>query len=80
MGREIGTFFNRISLNSSSNRNIPDKSCRENENSHYMFNHFFLNRTIYEVIRKNTVESGRPQMTTWRMGTACWIPKATNRH
>ena len=26
----------------------------------------------------NTVERGRPQMTTWRMRIACWIPKATN--
>jgi hypothetical protein len=29
---------------------------------------------------KNTVEPDRPQMTTWRMRTACWIPKATNTH
>jgi hypothetical protein len=27
---------------------------------------------------KNIVEPGRPQMTTWRMRIACWIPKATN--
>jgi hypothetical protein len=27
---------------------------------------------------KNTPESDRPQMTEWRMRTACWIPKATN--
>jgi hypothetical protein len=24
--------------------------------------------------------AGQPQMTTWRMRTACWIPKATNTH
>jgi hypothetical protein len=29
---------------------------------------------------KNEVERGRPQMTLWRMRTACWIPKATNTH
>jgi hypothetical protein len=30
---------------------------------------------------KNTVELGRPQMTTtWRMRTACRIPNATNAH
>jgi len=23
-------------------------------------------------------EWGRPQMTIWRMRTACWVPKATN--
>ena len=27
---------------------------------------------------KNTVESGWPQVTTWSMRIACWIPKATN--
>jgi len=29
---------------------------------------------------KNTVERGRPQMTTWRMRIACWIHKSTNTH
>jgi len=27
---------------------------------------------------KNTVQPDRPQITIWRMHTACWIPKATN--
>jgi hypothetical protein len=26
---------------------------------------------------KNVVVPGRPQMTTWRMHIACWVPKAT---
>ena len=29
---------------------------------------------------KNTVQPDRPQMITWRMRIACWIPKATNTH
>ena len=29
---------------------------------------------------KNIVETDRPQMTTWRMRIACWIPKATHTH
>jgi len=29
---------------------------------------------------KNTVESGTPQITIWRMHIACWIPRATNTH
>ena len=47
-----------------------------------MFNNFFFleNRTIYGVVWKNTVEPDRPKMTIRRMRTACWIPKATNRH
>jgi hypothetical protein len=31
-------------------------------------------------IWKNTVETGRPQMTIWRTRIACWISKATNTH
>jgi len=43
---------------------------------------FFLfeNRAFYEIKWKNTVESGRPQMTIWRTRIECWIPKATNTH
>jgi hypothetical protein len=29
---------------------------------------------------KNILEPGSPQMTLWRMCTACCIPKATNSH
>jgi len=41
---------------------------------------FFENHAIYEIMWKNTVEQGRPQMTTWRMRIACRIPKSTNTH
>ena len=41
---------------------------------------FFENRAVYEIMWKNTVETGRRQMTVWRMRIACWIPKATNTH
>jgi len=41
---------------------------------------FFLNRAVYEIKWKNTVEWGRPQMTIWRMRIACWIPNITNTH
>jgi len=41
---------------------------------------FFRNCAAYEIICKNTVERGRPQMTIWRMRIACWISKATNTH
>jgi len=42
-----------------------------------MFSNFLLNHAIYEVMWKNIVEQGRPQMTIWHMHIACWIPKAT---
>jgi hypothetical protein len=41
---------------------------------------FFLNPAVYEIMWKNVVERGRPQMTIWRMRIARWIPKATNTH
>jgi len=32
-------------------RNVSDKSCRENQNTHFMFNNVFLkNRVIYEIM------------------------------
>jgi len=29
---------------------------------------------IYEIMCKNIVQPGRPQMTIWHMLVACWIP------
>jgi len=37
---------------------------------------FFKSCRLWDNV-KNIVERGRPQMTIWRMRTACWIPKAT---
>ena len=59
-------------------RNVSDKCCTENQN-HFIFSNFlFENRVADEIMWKNTVQPDRPQMTSWRMCTACWIPKATN--
>jgi len=41
---------------------------------------FFENRAVDEVMWKNTVDPGRPQVTIWRMRISCWITKATNTH
>jgi len=41
---------------------------------------FFEKRPVYEIMRKNIIELGRPQMTIWRMSIACWIPKARDTH
>jgi len=38
------------------------------------------NRTDCEIMCKNVVESGRPQMTIWRMGIAWLIHKSTRTH
>ena len=39
---------------------------------------FFRKSCLYEIMWKNVLESGRPQMTIWRMRIACQIPKAAN--
>ena len=41
---------------------------------------FSENRTVHEIMWKNIVERGRPQMTIWRMRIACWVIKATTIH
>jgi hypothetical protein len=45
-------------------RSLSDRICRENQNTHFMFNDFFFNenRAIYETTWKNMVEVDRPRM------------------
>jgi len=43
-------------------RNISDKNCRGNQNT-LLFNLFFENPGFYEIMWKNVVESGWPEMT-----------------
>jgi hypothetical protein len=35
---------------------------------------------FYETTWKNIVDPDRPQLTTWHMHIACWIPEPTNSH
>jgi hypothetical protein len=46
-------------------RNVSEKSCRENQETHFMFNKFFFpeNRAVYEIMWQNIVQPDRPQMT-----------------
>jgi hypothetical protein len=55
-------------------RNVSEKRSRENQNTHFVFSKL----AVCEIMWKNIVEPGRPQMTIWRMRIACWIPKFTN--
>ena len=41
---------------------------------------FLENCAVYEIMWKNIVQPGRPQMTIWRMRIACWISKTTHTH
>jgi len=45
-------------------RNVSDKSCRENQNTHFVFSNFFFeNGAVYDVILKNILDPGRPKIT-----------------
>jgi len=62
-------------------RNFSNKSCRENQNTHFVLNNIFSkNRVIYEIMWKNTVQPDRPHMTIRRMRNAWWITRATYIH
>jgi hypothetical protein len=39
---------------------------------------FLKNCAICEIMWKNIVGLGRPQMTIWLLHITCWISKATN--
>jgi len=62
-------------------RNVSDKSCRENQNTHFVFSNFFPK--IVPFMRKcgkHIVERGGAQMAIWRMRIACWITQGTDSH
>ena len=45
-------------------RNIKIKSCRENQNTHFVFNNFFSKIVpVYEIMWKNMTRSYKPQIT-----------------
>ena len=51
--------------------------------THFVFSNFFFSKIVSfmrKCGKKNIVDRGRPQIKTWRMRIACWIPKATNTH
>jgi hypothetical protein len=62
-------------------RNVSDKSCRENQNTNFIFSNFFSeNRAVYEIMWKNMVES---EGHRWQYNTVqkklrfeCWLRKA----
>jgi len=79
--REQCTFF-IISLSFLPRmKNVSHEICRENQNTHFMFNNFFLfgNRAVYEIYWKYRWAE-QATITIWRMRIACWIHKATDTH
>ena len=63
-------------------RCVLGESCRENENTHFMFSNFLSKRhAIYERMWKNIVEPDRPHENIKRqMRIACLITKVTSTH
>jgi len=44
-------------------RNVSDKSCTENQNTHFMFNNFLPKIMPCVIMWTNMVDPDRPQMT-----------------
>ena len=61
-------------------RNVSDKQCRENQNTHFIFNKFFSNRAVSELMQRHTVDSCEPQMTVRHICTSRHVPIVTNTH
>jgi hypothetical protein len=62
---------------------ISDKSCRDYENTYFMFNNFFSRKSQH--LWNNVEKYGRAGQATdddilRHMCTACWITKATDTH
>ena len=57
--------------------NVSDKSCKRNQNAHFVFNYFFfLNRAFMRQYRK-IMKSRASYRRQYDMCIACWIAKAT---
>jgi hypothetical protein len=61
---DVCTFMKISRLTFLRMRNVSDKSCTENQNTHFVFsNVFFENRAVCEIMWKIVAESDRTQMT-----------------
>jgi len=43
-------------------RNVSDKICTENQNTHFVLNNIPPRKVVYEIMWKSTVEPDRPHM------------------
>jgi hypothetical protein len=59
-------------------RNISNKSCREHQNTHFLFSKFFRKscRLWHHVGKRGRVRQATDDNTIRRMRFACWISKA----
>jgi hypothetical protein len=63
-------------------RNVSDPSCRENQNTHFVFNNFFRKSyRLWDNVKKYDVARQATDNTIiQRIHFACWITKATDTH
>jgi hypothetical protein len=64
-------------------RNVSDKNCRENQNTHFLFNNFFFRKSCRlwdNVERPCTTRQATDENIIRRMRIACWITMATDTH
>jgi hypothetical protein len=61
-------------------RNVSDKTCRENQNTHFVFSNIFSKIVPFMRYCGKILWSQRGYMMMWCMHIACWITKATNTH
>jgi hypothetical protein len=63
-------------------RNVSDKNCRENENTHFTFSNFFPRKSchvLYNVEKYRTARQATHYNKIRRMRFACWVTKAIIR-
>jgi hypothetical protein len=61
-------------------KNFSDKSCRESQNIHFMFNSFSSeNCTVFETMWENSVELDRPQIAAAQKDMGCECQITTER-
>ena len=61
-------------------RNVLQKSCRENQNTHFMINNFFFRKShrLWDNVEKcGGARGATSDVTIWRIRFACWKSKAT---
>ena len=63
-------------------RNVLDKNCRENQNTHFIFNNFFRkSHRLWDNIEKYSGDRGAiNDITIWRIRVAWWISKAISTY
>ena len=59
--------------------NVLDKSCRENQNTHFIFNNFFLiiSPFMRQCQKMRWRSKATNDITIWHIRVVCWISKAT---